>query len=289
MTTNPKTVPSLLVSFASQPTPRSKRLLAAAALVSAAVGFGAGVAKASTIAAAQLTASGTAVTLDQSPVVSAVLSTPSTTNGVTTTRYIFLVDDGTASMDVFGPTASSGALVGGYVPAAGDGLTIAGPFSPFNGIPEMGTPTAITKNSSGNAIPAPLIETIPGVAGYTTQPPAGTAYPSFAGHLVTFNNVTISSAVTGNYGTANVSVTLTDGSSNTLTGFYNPTTYALGNQNLFGTPIATGPVNATGLLQLFSGAPELLLMSLTPVPEPASMTVVLFAIGGAALRRRRVV
>jgi hypothetical protein len=225
---------------------------------------------ASSIAQVEMTASGTPATLDQNPVVSAVLSTPSTTNGVTTTRYIFLVDDGTGSMDVFGPTASGGALPGGYIPAAGDALTISGTNSPFNGIPELATPTAITKNSSGNSTPLPLLETIPGMAGYTTQPTTGNPFPSFAGHLVTLDNVSISSSTTGNYGTANVSVTLTDGSSNTMAGFYNPTTYALANQNLFGTAIATGPVNVTGLVQLFSGAPELLLMSVTPVPEPSA-------------------
>src|SRR5262249_6559987 len=153
------------------------------------------------------------------------------------------------------PTASGGALPGGYIPTAGDALTISGTNSPFNGIPEMASLTAITKNSSGNPTPSPLLETIPAMAGYTSPPPVGTPYPSFAGHLVTIPNVTISSATTGNYGAANVVVTLTDSSSNTMAGFYNPTTYALANQNLFATPIAKGPVNATGLIQIFQGAP----------------------------------
>lgn len=250
---------------------RVSLILAAAAF--AAIVSLVGKVQASSIAAVELTASGTLATLDQNPVVSAVLSTPSTTNGVTTTRYIFLLDDGTGSIDMFGPTASGGALPGGYVPAAGDKLTISGTNSPFNGIPELASPTSITLNSTGNATPAPLLETIPAMAGYTAPPTAGNPYPSFAGHLVTLNNVSISSAVSGNYGTTNVSVTLTDGSSNTMVGFYNPTTYALANQNLFGTSIATGPVNVTGLVQIFSGAPELLLMSVTPVPEPSTMVL----------------
>jgi hypothetical protein len=239
-------------------------------------------AQASSIAQVELTASGTLATLDQNPVVSDVLSTPTTTNGVTTTRYIFLVNDGTGSMDMFGPTAGGGALPGGYIPAAGDALTISGTNSPFNGIPEMATFTAITKNSSGNPPAAPLLETIPAVAGYTAPPPVGTPYPSFAGHLVTFNNVTISSAVSGNYGAANVSVTLTDSASNTLVGFYNPTTYAIANQNLFGTPIARGPVNATGLIQIFQNAPELLLMKVTAVPEPSTLALSVLSLLGLA-------
>jgi hypothetical protein len=229
------------------------------------------VASASSIAQAELSASGTALTLDQNPVVSAVLTVPGPTNGFTqsTQRYIFLVDDGTASMDVFAPSP----LVGGYVPAIGDQLTISGPFSPFNGIPEMGAPTAITVNSSGKPTPAPLLETIPAMASYTTQPPTGTAYPSFAGHLVTLDNVSVSSATTGNYGTSNVSLTITDSSSNTMTAFYNPTTYSLPNQNLFGSPIARSGVNVTGLVQLFNSAPELLVMSIAPVPEPSTLVL----------------
>ena len=257
-------------------------IFAASALVITATLLLNSTAKASSVAQVQLQAGATAATLDQNPVVSAVLSTPTTLNGVTTTRYIFLVDDGTGSMDVFGTANGTPPANGGYNlptgPTVGDALTISGTNSPFSGIPELGSPTAITLNSSGNPHPAPLLETIPGMAGYTAQPPAGTPFPSFAGHLVTLDNVSISSATSGNYGAANVAVTLTDGSSNTMAGFYNPTTYALANQDLFGTPIATGPVNATGLVQIFSGAPELLLMSVTPVPEPSA-----FVLGGLSL------
>ncbi len=155
-------------------------------------------------------------------------------------------------------------------------------------IPEMGTPTAITKISSGNPVPAPLVQTIPSMAGYTTQPTAGNPFPSFAGHLVTVQNVMISSLITGNYGTANVSVTLTDGASQSADRFYNRRRYSLPNQNLFGTPIARGPVDVTGVIQLFSNVPELLIMSITPsVPEPASLALVVIAVGSVALRRRR--
>src|SRR5450755_1385675 len=137
---------------------KCNRMLFAGLLAGAALQALACNVQASTIAQVELTASGTLATLDQNPIVSAVLSTPTTTNGVTTTRNIFLLDDGTGSIDMFGPTASGGALPGGYVPAAGDNLTISGTFSPFNGIPELATPTAITKNSSGNPVPAPLVE-----------------------------------------------------------------------------------------------------------------------------------
>jgi PEP-CTERM motif len=240
---------------------------------------------ASSVATAELSASGAAITLDQNPVVSAVLSHPGPTNGFTqsTQRWIFLVDDGTGSMDVFAPISTP--LPGGYTPTAGDNLTISGPFSPFNGIPEMGSPTALTKNSSGNPTPLPLSETIPGLAGYTTQPPAGNPYPSFAGHLVEINNVTLSGA-SGTFGTANIPLTITDGASNTMAAFYNPTTYSLPNQNLFGTAIPSGPVDAVGLVQLFSGAPELLIMNLTPVPEPSALVLSGLSLVGLVTARK---
>ena len=108
---------------------------------------------ASTIAQVQLTASGTTgQTLDQNAIISAVLSTPNPTNGVTLTRWIFLVDDGTGSMDIF--NAASSAVFSGYTPTVGDKITLTGTNSPFNGIPELATLTALTKVSSGNPVPS---------------------------------------------------------------------------------------------------------------------------------------
>src|SRR5262249_9636406 len=112
-------------------------------------------------------------------VVSAILSTPNPTNGVTLTRWIFLVDDGTGSMDIF----ANNPLPSGYTPTLGDKLMITGRNNPFSGIPEMDTLTAISKISAGNTVPNPLVKTIPDLAGYTVGPPAGTAYPDFAGHM----------------------------------------------------------------------------------------------------------
>lgn len=246
-------------------------------LAIAAVCFAGTRAQGVTIAVAELTPSGTLITLDNHPVVSAILSTPFTTNGFTqsTPRWIFLVDDGTGSMDMFNAASSFPA---GYTPTVGDALTISGTNSPFMGVPELGTLTSITKNSSGNPTPLPLIKTIPQLATYTTAPTPGSPYPSFAGHLVEIDNVTISSSTTGNYGSSNVFPTITDSSSNTIEALYGPNTYSIQNQNLFGTPISTGPVDVTGLVQIFGGAPEFLPFSVTPVPEPST-----FALGALSL------
>ena len=127
---------------------------------------------ASTIAQVEATANGTAgQTLDQGPIITAVLSTPNPTNGVTLTRWIFLVDDGTGSMDIF--NAASSAVFSGYTPTVGDKLTLTGTNSPFNGIPEMASLTALTKISSGNPVSSPLVETIPVLTAYSTPPATG--------------------------------------------------------------------------------------------------------------------
>ena len=130
----------------------------------------------------------------------------------------------------------------------------------------MATLTALTKVSSGNPIPNPLVKTIPDLAGYTTAPATG-PYPDFAGHLVTVNDLTLSGA-SGVFGTANIALTGTDPTANKLAVFYNPTTYSIPNANFFGTTIPTDPVNVTGLIQIFSGAPELIVMSMTPFVAP---------------------
>jgi hypothetical protein len=130
------------------------------------------------------------------------------------------------------------------------------------------------------------------MAGYTAQPPAGSPYPSFAGHLVELDNITLTNPSATTFGTTNITMTLTDTGSHTMAGFYNPTTYSLPNANLFGQTVPSGPVNATGLIQIFQGAPELLLMSLTPVPEPSTLVLGaggLIALIGYARRRARLI
>jgi fibronectin-binding autotransporter adhesin len=242
-----------------------QRLFPTIALALAMIFVGADNASSSTVAQVEATPLNTpGQTLDQGPVITAVLSTPNPTNGLTLTRWIFLVDDGTGSMDVF--NAASSAVFTGYTPTAGDKLTLTGTNSPFSGIPELATLTALTKVSSGNPIPNPLVKTIPDLAGYTTAPATG-PYPDFAGHLVTVNDLTLSGA-SGVFGTANIALTGTDPTANKLAVFYNPTTYSIPNANFFGTTIPTDPVNVTGVIQIFSGAPELIVISMTPFVAP---------------------
>ena len=165
-------------------------------------------------------------TQGQYPVVTAILSTPGTvTNGagsLTYTNNSFLVNDGTGSMDVFGkmPSGSS------FTPTLGVAVTVTGTYGPYNQIPEMATLTAITQQSTGNAVPGALLTTIPTI-NQTTLP------YSVAGQLLTLQNVTISGA-SGTFGKTGITATITDGSGNSMTMYYWPTSYSTAFSDLGG-------------------------------------------------------
>ncbi len=107
----------------------------------------------------------------------------------------------------------------------------------------------------------------------------------------TLNNVTISdgsNTVPATWGTNNLSLTITDGGSNSMVLYYWPTSYSLVNTNLYGQAVPIGPVNITGFVSNFGSVAEFTPISIASVPEPSSL--VLFALGAAVmagLRRRR--
>lgn len=106
---------------------------------------------ASTIATVEGQASGTAATIGDvsNPVITYIAAQPGTGDGYTYANYALLVSDGTGSVDVFGHLPSGST----YVPTVGDAVSLSGAFSPFNGIPEIATLTAISQISSGNSVP----------------------------------------------------------------------------------------------------------------------------------------
>ncbi len=244
-----------------------RRTFFAGALASALVCALAASAMASNISQIEAMASGTAVTVDSNPVVTAICSQPGTFGGHTYTSWSFLAQDGTGSMDVYGT------MPGGYTPTVGDAIGASGTYSPYHQLPELETLTAIGKSSSGNAVPSPLSETIPQV-NQTTLP------LSIAGYLVKLSNVTISGA-SGNFPAANTSYTITDGV-NSMTMYYWYTSYSTDGA-LSGTPIPTGAVDITGFASVYPGtpgSPEFIPIAIAPhvVPEPG--TFVLLAAGG---------
>ena len=205
----------------------------------------------------------TTQTIDQNPVISAILSQPQTgLNGDNFSSWAFLVDDGTGSLDIFGAIPS----VSGYTPTVGDAITATGKYVLFNGFPEIQSLTAISKVSSGNVVPAPLTETIP-------QINLNPIPLSVGGHLVTVSDVTISNFQNGDttFGSANRTATITDSSNNSMTLFYNPATYSTSNANLFGKTIPTGPVTITGLEQVSGSTKELIPMSIIFPPPPGQV------------------
>ena len=270
MTTNPKTAPLLRASADSKLTLRTKHVLISGALVLTAVCFDPG--NASTIAQVEALPSGTAATLDNNPVITYIASQPGSGDGYTYTNYAILANDGTGSIDLFGhlPAGSS------YVPTVGDAITVSGTYSPFNGIPEIATMIAISQVSSGNAVPGPTSVTVPQLLALGSS-----QNYAIQEYLLVLHNVTFVTPPATYPIHANLSLTATDGT-NTVTVFYNPSSYSVSDP-LAGTAIPTGPVDITGIASVFSSTPELLPFTVTPVPEPASLTFGLIAFGGLAL------
>ena len=229
-------------------------------------------------------ASGTLVTYDNAsgayPIVTAILSVGGQTlNGFTysASKYAFLAQDSTGSLDVFGALPA-----GSFTPTVGDGVSIAGTYSPFDGLAEIETITSATLESSGNTAPSAKLETIAGIGTGATLP------EDLNGFLIQIDNITISGQTAGEtFGIGDVAFTMNDGTGS-MSLFYDPTSYSVSNQNLFGETIPTGLSDVTGVLEIFDNAPEFVPLDITPVPEPTTLS--LCAVGGLltlALRRRK--
>jgi len=239
----------------------------------------AGLVQADTIATIEGYTSGTAVTLNTSPVVTAILSQPGTWNGKTYTGWSFLVQDSSGSLDIFATGAALTTL--GYTPSVGNIITsLSGTYSPFHQIPEIATLTALTSDGTAGTVPAPTLTTIPTI-NVATEP------FSTAGYMLELDNVTIG-GISGTFGIANLTGTISDGS-NSMTLYYWPTSYSASNANLFGQAIPTGPVDMTGFVSVYNGVAEFTPMTIS-VPEPGTLVLLGagFVAAAAMFLRRRV-
>jgi hypothetical protein len=264
----------------------TNRIVVAVAVAFAAVVLFVGNAQASTIATVEGDPSGTLVTLDANPVITYIAAQPGTGDGYTYTNYAILANDGTGSIDLFGHLPSGST----YVPAIGDAISVSGTFSPFNGIPEIGTMTAISQVSTGNNVagslggggttPIPTVRTIPQLLSVST-----TQDPTTEEYLVELDNVTFTAGANPFPTHATGSYTVSDGT-NSLTVFFQPSTYSVSDP-IAGTSVPAGPVDITGIIDAFGGTyngspvggtPELIPFTITSVPEPST-----FVLGGLSL------
>jgi hypothetical protein len=220
-------------------------------------------------------ATGTAVTYDNAsgayPVITAILSQPGSGDGYTYTTWSFLAADSSGSLDIYS------ALTGfGYTPQVGDAISVSGTYSPYHQIPEVGTITSISRQSSGNAVSSPIAYTIPQLTASGT----GAIPINLAGQLVTLDNVSLytdSAAtipVSGNFTThANVTFYAKDGSGNIMEVYDWASSYSTAGA-LGGTPEPTGLVDITGFVsQSGTFSPEMTPFSITSVPEPTTLSL----------------
>ena len=133
-------------------------------------------------------ATGTAVNLTAATITD-IASYPGTVNGRTYGNYAILATDGTGSVELFGHLPSGSSYVGW--PSA-NSIAVSGTYSPFDGIPEIGSVTAISLISSGNTVPSPVNVTIPQINANATTP----NYNNL-GFYTELQNVTISGQTPG--------------------------------------------------------------------------------------------
>ena len=95
--------------------------------------------------------------------------------------------------------------------------------------------------------------------------------------------MTLDGGFTGTFGITNQTGTVRDGSGS-MVAYYWPTSYAAANINLFGQAVPSGPVNVTGIVDVFTGPqPEFIPISITPVPEPGSLVLLGAGFAAAAM------
>jgi hypothetical protein len=220
------------------------------------------------------------------PVITEILSSPQTIGPRTYGNWAFFANDGTGSIDIFSSKTIFSGL--GYTPTVGDAITVSGTYTPFDQIPEISTVTAVSQQSTGNAIPAPTVVTIPGVK---SQLP--TLNFSTAGYFLQLNNVTITAAAGNTFtsafpttaqessaGTSSENYTVTDGGGNSMELFDWITSYSTDGA-MGGNAIPSGPVNIEGFVDVF-GTGTAAVVEFVPMvitPEPSVLN--LLGVGGA--------
>jgi hypothetical protein len=238
------------------------------------------------IANIETNASGTPVTLDSSPVITAIGSQGGgyTVNGHTFNNWAIFAQDSTGALELFGALPSGTTEPN---PTVGDAVTAAGTFSPFHSIPEIGSIGTLTQVSTGNSLPTPPVFTIPQLTASLTIP------QNQAGYVLQLQNVTLytdSGATTpasGNFANANTAFYVKDSGGNIMELYFWVTSYSA-DAAMIGTAIPTGPVNITGFVSQSGTFPvEMTPLAFTAVPEPSTVALVGVGLMGMFFIRRR--
>ncbi|HWE02695.1 MAG TPA: prepilin-type N-terminal cleavage/methylation domain-containing protein [Tepidisphaeraceae bacterium] len=116
-----------------------------------------------TIAGVEALTGGT-VTLDNNPVITAIISQPGAVTSIggasktfaATSGYTFLINDGTGSAEVYQYDKGSNLS---YVPQVGDTIQLSATWAPYQQLPEFTTITAATQIGTA-AVPSPAVDTI---------------------------------------------------------------------------------------------------------------------------------
>ena len=250
--------------------------------------FGANVATVEGLATGTATYIGNATYGNPAAVTTGILSEPGIANasyGKKYTSWTWLANDLTGSIDVFGLSSSSA-----YHPTVGNSAYVKAKFSPFDGIPELGTITSITSTGAGfgtattvaggaylssatNTAYLPTTITIPQLltnsgTDATWGGPAQPTGSAIGEYLFWVNGVTITSGTTTLFGgdtwgqgngfnagqdqkSPNMTLTITDSSNNSAILFYWPTSYSV-DGGMWGNLIPEQvPVNILGFADVF--------------------------------------
>jgi len=231
------------------------------------------------------------------PVITAIASQPGTFGGHLYTGWSVLAQDQTGSLDLFISQFTLTNMRGSHPTSlkVGDGVNVAGQWSPFHQIPELSFSTVPSSNnyfttvSTGNVLPTPPVATVAQLNVNNISNNLG-----LAGYFLEIQNATISGStgsfqsVFPNYAQANIaseSYTITD-NTGSMTMFDWVTSYSQCGE-LGGMGVPTGPVDITGFVSYNTGGPAEFTPVVMFIPEPSAFVLAGLGLAGLLTIRRR--